>query len=51
MMRVLVVVLALLAVLFLVQCYKCRTPDCSELPPGGEYPDQPTARRLDAGVG
>lgn len=29
-------------------CYKCRTPDCRELPPGGEYPP---ARLIDAGAG
>lgn len=39
------------ATMILGGCYKCKTPDCSELPPGGGYPSEATPKLvLDAGL-
>lgn len=41
------IALLLIALIALSGCYKCRTPDCRELPPGPDYP----AATRDAGAG
>lgn len=38
------------ALVSLSACYKCKQPDCSDLPPGGDYPGEPPMRVRDGGT-
>ena len=50
MIAALTIILVWNGLLIWTGCYKCKTPDCSELPPGGDYPNEQVSKRvIDAG--